>query len=284
MFPKPRRRSIDSSDSDLSYNVRMKDKKEYETNRDTMVQFPSSHGSPAMPQFPSGPDMPQFPSGSGSPGIHLPFGPGSPQFPSDHAPTMPQFPSDHSPAMPQFPPSHAIDQKSPSGTLSSPPPYAAAIAPPPSGFRLPLSTTGDFPDSQTLGPPPCYDADGSPIYIGSALMGNSVHPCKIGRHLQPYVAVPYGGAEYGHHGRYDLLPFKPDQMEFVPTSNGWIPRGRRPIEGGYEDHGEKLYHAAAFINGVRVPGKTAEHLGACNVAFGGAEHVIQSNYDILCWR
>jgi hypothetical protein len=114
-------------------------------------------------------------------------------------------------------------------------------------------------------------------------MGNSVHPCKIGKHLQPYVSVPYGGVEHGHRGRYDLLPYMPDQMEFVPTSNGRIPYGRRPIEGGYEDHGARLYHAVALINGIRVPGKTGEHLGACNVSFGGAEHVIR-NYEILCWR
>jgi len=207
-----------------------------------------------------------------------------PQSPFDQAPAMPQFPSDHAPAMPQFPPGHAIDQKSPGGGLSSPPPYASVAAPPPSGFRIPLTATGAFPDPQTLGQPPCYDVDGSPIYIGSALMGNSVHPCKIGKQLQPYVSVPYGGGEHGHHGRYDLLLYRPDQMEFVLTSYGRIPPGRRTIDGGYEDHGAKLYHAAAFINGVRVPGKTAEHLGACNVAFGGTEHIIQTNYDILCWR
>jgi len=266
MFPQPRRRSIDLSDPDL-------DRRYQECG-------------PAAPHFPSGPDTPQFP---GSSAIHskFPSGPGSPtmpQSPFDQAPAMPQFPSDHAPAMPQFPPGHAIDQKSPGGGLSSPPPYASVAAPPPSGFRIPLTATGAFPDPQTLGQPPCYDVDGSPIYIGSALMGNSVHPCKIGKHLQPYVSVPYGGGEHGHHGRYDLLLYRPDQMEFVLTSYGRIPPGRRPIDGGYEDHGAKLYHAAAFINGVRVPGKTAEHLGACNVAFGGTEHIIQTNYDILCWR
>ena len=213
----PRRRSIDSSDSE-------------ETR--AAVHFPS----PQLPSGPGSPPMPQFPSSTAS----------------------------DAPSMPQFPPSHGVDQKSNftqhTSGFGSPPPYAAAPPPPPSGFRLALTATGAFPDPQTLGQPPCYDIDGSPIYIGSALMGNSVHPCKIGRHLQPCVAVPYGGAEHGHHGRYDLLPYKPDQMEFVLTSNGRIPPGRRPIEGGYEDHGAKLFHAVALINGVKVPGKAAEHL------------------------
>ncbi|KDR76217.1 hypothetical protein GALMADRAFT_247481 [Galerina marginata CBS 339.88] len=171
----------------------------------------------------------------------------------------------------------------------APPPYIGH-APvqsqtPPSGFRVPLSTTGPFPDPQQAGQPPCYDADGvSPIYVGSALFENSVHPCKIGRHLHPFVLVPYGGVEHGHNGRYDLLPFRPDQMEFVPTSHGRIPPGRRPVEGGYEDNGAKLQHAVAFVNGIRIPGKCGEHLQGCRVSFGGAELEIGDNYEILCWR
>jgi len=141
--------------------------------------------------------------------------------------------------------------------VSQPP----SFLPPPSGFRVPLTTTAPFPDPNQAGQPPCYDADGvSPVFIGSALLDRSVHPCKIGPHLQPYASVPYGGGEYGHHGRFDLLPFRPDQMEFVHTSHGLIPAGRRPIEGGYEEDGNKLYHAVAVVNGVRVPGKTGEHL------------------------
>ncbi|KAF8896366.1 hypothetical protein BD779DRAFT_1668169 [Infundibulicybe gibba] len=70
-------------------------------------------------------------------------------------------------------------------------------------------------------------------------------------------------------------------MEFVPTSHGVIPPGRRPIEGGYEETGAKLYHGVGTVNGVKVPGKTGEHLGGCVAVFGGIEHVLQENYDIL---
>jgi len=244
---------MDSCDSDSLREADTKDK-------GVIPQFPSSPGMP-QPLVPaSGFNMPLFPSGSG----------------------VPQFPTDCAPAMPNFPLSHEIDQKFIAGGVS-PPPYTSAQSPPPSGFRIPLTATDVFPDPQTLGQPPCYDSDGSPVYIGSALMGNSVHPCKIGKHLRPYVAVPYGGKEHGHHGRYDLLPYNPAQMEFVPTSHGKLPYGRRPIEGGYEDSGARLYHAVGLINGVRVPGKTGEHLGACNVSFGGAEQVIK-HYEILCWK
>jgi len=174
---------------------------------------------------------------------------------------------------------------SPAVGHSSPPPYQA---PPPSGFRIPLSTEAALrPDQQQhFGPPVCYDADGrSAVYVGSAIFPNAVHPCKIVPHLSPPCRVPYGGTEHEHHGRYDLLPFDPNLMEWVPTSDGRIPQGRRPVEGGYEQNGGKLYHALAVAPArVRVPGKAGEHLGGCNFAFGGSEHVARENYDILCWK
>lgn len=142
-----------------------------------------------------------------------------------------------------------------------PPPLPRAPSShPPSGYRVPLTTENAFPPPAQAGPAVAHDLDGSPIFIGSAIMDSSVHPCKIGPHLQPYVAVPYGGAEFGHHGRYDLLPFDGASMEWVPTSHGRIPPGRSPVEGGYEEGGEKLYHALGDVNGVKVPGKTGEHL------------------------
>ena len=72
--------------------------------------------------------------------------------------------------------------------------------------------------------------------------------------------MAYGGREVEHNGRYDLLPFDPNTMEWVPTSHGQVPPGRRPVEGGYEEDGAKLYHAIAVVHGVRVPGKAGPHL------------------------
>ncbi|KAL0565207.1 hypothetical protein V5O48_016823 [Marasmius crinis-equi] len=170
-------------------------------------------------------------------------------------PLMPEVHGSGFPQAPGFPQARGADhtgsshQQAPSGN-----------SPPSSGYRLPLATTSAFPPSQQTGSPPCQDADGSPVFIGSALLENSVHPCKIVPNLAPPCRVPYGGVEYEHHGRYDLLPLDFNTMEFVPTSHGQIPAGRRPIEGGYEDNGEKLYHAVGVVQGVRVPGKTGTHL------------------------
>ncbi|KAH9972043.1 hypothetical protein BGW80DRAFT_1206923 [Lactifluus volemus] len=115
------------------------------------------------------------------------------------------------------------------------------------------------------------DADShSPVFMGSAFMQSSVHPCKIGPHLEPPSAcrVPYGGHEYAHHGRYDLLPFMRDRMEFVPTSHGRIPLGRQPVKGGFECAGQRLYHAAAVVHGIKIPGKTGIHLAVAMSAMG----------------
>jgi len=170
------------------------------------------------------------------------------------------------------------------------PPAYTPPSKPPAGERIALTFPGPFPTDQA-GPPPCVDADGSPVYIGSALgsnnprdpLHNAVHPCKIAPHLSPPCRVPYGGGEHGHIGRYDLLPFNQQTMEWVPTSFGRIPN-RQPIEGGVETHGAKLYHALGKVGNVWVPGKTGVHLNGCNIAFGGGEHTITDHYHILCWR
>ncbi|TBU58028.1 hypothetical protein BD310DRAFT_928141 [Dichomitus squalens] len=162
----------------------------------------------------------------------------------------------------------------------APPPYAP---PPPSGFRVPLSDSQPFPQNRA-GPPVAFDADGrTPVYIGSAIFERAVHPCKIVSTFNPPARVAWGGGELEHRGRYDLLPFDPNTMEWVQASGGHVPPGRRPVEGGYEENGDKLYHAIGVVNGVKVPGKAGAHLRGANVPFGGQEHHVD-HYEILVWR
>jgi hypothetical protein len=170
-------------------------------------------------------------------------------------PTMPAFPDSNlhytsqPPPMPQ--PPRAV------GDAGGVPPLQKA---PPSGYRIPLDPNAQFPAPDLLGRPPATDFDGStPVFVGSAIFPDSVQPCKIIPSLHPPCRVSSGGTELEYHGRFDLLPVTPD-MEWVPTSRGQIPPGRRPIEGGYESSGGKLYHALGSIQGVYVPGKAGEHL------------------------
>jgi len=156
-------------------------------------------------------------------------------------------------------------------------------ATPSQGRRYQTDTQVEFPSTDITGPAPFRDWGGEGVWIGSAISAESVQPCKLAPHLQPVPRVPYGGIEHGHQGRYDLLPIT-DDHEWVPASHGRIPTGRRPVDGGYEKGGERLFHAVAVVQGVSVPGKTAPHLGQANVPFGGSEIGIQEGYWILCWR
>lgn len=153
------------------------------------------------------------------------------------------------------------DKEDPVYSPPPPPPYTAPRPPPPSGYRIALSASSPFPPTSYTKDPPCHDSDGrNPVFLGSAIFNNSVHPCKIGPMLVPPCRVPYGGSEAEHYGRYDLLPFDKETMEWVPTSLGRIPAHRRPVQGGYEESGAYLYHALATVRDTKVPGKTGEHL------------------------
>lgn len=167
------------------------------------------------------------------------------------------------------------------GNTGGVPPIQGA---PPSGYRIPLSPNEQFPASDRLGRPPATDFDGStPVFIGSAIFPDSVHPCRIVPSPQPLCRVLHNGSEVEHHGRYDLLPVTQD-MEWVPAKHGELPPGRRPIEGGYESNGKKLYHALGFIKGLYVPGKAGGHLQGAIIPFEGSEYHLAENYSVLCWK
>ncbi|QRV75509.1 hypothetical protein RhiJN_03524 [Ceratobasidium sp. AG-Ba] len=145
-----------------------------------------------------------------------------------------------------------------------------------SGHRIPCTTEEPLPEVVFETQTEFRDIGGQPVYVASALMGDSVHPCKCAPYLEPPCRVPYGGGEHEHRGRFDILPVT-NQMEWVPMQGGGVPQGRVPVEGGYEGE-NPLYHAYAEIQGVKVPGKTGRHLGGANVAFGGREMAFESYY------
>ncbi|KAK0502583.1 hypothetical protein EDD18DRAFT_1065412 [Armillaria luteobubalina] len=136
---------------------------------------------------------------------------------------------------------------------------------PTSGFRLPFHgpSHSDLPPLSLVGEP----ISNSPEYFicfGSAICDKSVHPVKIEynkRHLPSPCTVVLDSTVICHKGRYDLLQFHPDTMEFVRASEGRIPAGRRPVKGGYEEDGTPLYHGiATHHNGHKIPGETSPRL------------------------
>ncbi|KAG8832883.1 hypothetical protein FRC17_000453 [Serendipita sp. 399] len=128
------------------------------------------------------------------------------------------------------------------------------------GHRVPMEGPMTVQDASVIGPSLFPDKDGGRQYLGSAIYNGGVHPCKIVPNYPPPCHVPYGDKEIEHTGRYMLLPFDSDTMEWVFTSKGHIPEGRVPVEGGHEEGYGDLYHAAAYHDGVYVPGKTCPSL------------------------
>jgi hypothetical protein len=59
--------------------------------------------------------------------------------------------------------------------------------------------------------------------------------------------------------RYNILHIT-NEMEWVDAWDGVIPEGRIPVDGGYEETGERLYHAHDSVYPL-YPGKTAPHIG-----------------------
>ncbi|KZV73084.1 hypothetical protein PENSPDRAFT_575014 [Peniophora sp. CONT] len=134
---------------------------------------------------------------------------------------------------------------------------------------------------------PFIDLDGSPVFVGSALIDGAVHPCKItlsrlGEAGITPVRVPLGGRELVHHGVYEILSIDDETMEWVRARNGRLPFGRTPVEGGYNNSSRRLYYAATTIEGCTVPGKTWENDVGANFPWEGKEIVMRDNYDVLC--
>ncbi|KZV73088.1 hypothetical protein PENSPDRAFT_575012 [Peniophora sp. CONT] len=133
---------------------------------------------------------------------------------------------------------------------------------------------------------PFKDGDGSPVLVGSALIDGEVRPCKItlsrlGDTGFTPVRLAYRGKEIVHNGVYEVLKVDEDTMEWVDAKNGRSPRGRAPVEGGYDREGRRLYYAVTTIRGCKVPGETSEHDRGARFPWNGIEHSIECEYKIL---
>lgn len=96
------------------------------------------------------------------------------------------------------------------------------------------------------------------------------------------VRLGNGGVEWtGQVGDpFFIVRLDPRTMEWAYASDGRLPPGRRPVEAGFEYDGRPLYHAAALIDGKRVPGKVGTHLVGAGIPYGGVEHV-RNYYQVL---
>lgn len=142
---------------------------------------------------------------------------------------------------------------------------------------LPLLENGIAPNSNnelpmdSVGPPLLRDGSGHRIFLGSAMLvgeeTHSLHPCRIivSSNTSFSCYVPFNHRDGEHSGRWALLPFDPDQMEWVSASSGDIPAGKLPVDGGYEKDSEHsrqctLHFAQVSVEDKIFLGKTGPHL------------------------
>jgi len=126
---------------------------------------------------------------------------------------------------------------------------------------------------------------GQGCFVGSATRETSdgrrsVHPCLVDRWQDPCCLVPYEDGVLEHRGRYTILRIT-DDMEWVSASNGILPGGWVPVEGGYDERGRRLYHAADV--GLQFSGSTAPHLRGAHFVFWNSMPRFYKEYKILCW-
>jgi len=140
------------------------------------------------------------------------------------------------------------------------------------------ASSGWVPSNAVIGgydtgspPPPLY-------YCRAQLAGSDLEPGKI----RPGFAgclIPYGGVERVATKYQVLVSLSPAMpLTTVGASGGYVPPDS--IRGGTDDDGSALYLCTAAYGGGFHPGKLRSSFKACDVSYGGSEHLVAS-YTVL---
>jgi hypothetical protein len=163
-------------------------------------------------------------------------------------------------------------------------PKSSSLRGPRSGFRTRFVKNQAQPLG-TLDPKaPFVEKDGTtPTYVGSAYLDDgAVIPCKVVVQDKLRAFAPYHGEKAVED--FSILHVDLSRMEWIVTSNGEIPVGREPVEGGWEPDRPRLFHSYGDVGGVKVPGKTSTTAGYAKLAWVGGEEMRTSDYFILVWQ
>ena len=119
--------------------------------------------------------------------------------------------------------------------------------------------------------------DGSPLWVIRAWHNGDLIPGKLSvRHNS--ASIVYEGKEISVQN-IEVLCAKPEDLRWVPASNGNVPPGAVP--GGRTASGETLYVGRARYQLSVTPGKIHPSHNSCYIAFAGQE-VAHKMYDVLC--
>ncbi|TFK45348.1 hypothetical protein OE88DRAFT_1223907 [Heliocybe sulcata] len=162
-----------------------------------------------------------------------------------------------------------------------------------------LDTSSLQPGQKYLGPPVAYDADNNPVYLGVVELDGGMIPCKVNPALSPWPVRAPGPnwQERRPQGRFILLPFDPSTMEWLPSTHGRVPPGKKAVEAGYSaDRRTMYYHGLVNIDlgdgrRIQVPGVATSLLpsyggwqgptGGCMYVYGCGVRSTVDDYSIL---
>jgi hypothetical protein len=136
--------------------------------------------------------------------------------------------------------------------------------------ETPAMPIGTSPESGGFVPPDAIhagtDADGTPLYLCSAIYGGSSHPGKL--------HSSFGGCNISFEGVEHTV-----SSYFVPRVD-WLGIPNYDFPSGTDSNGAPLHVCRAYLNGNLYPGKTQKSWKTCNFGLNGKEEML-TNYEIL---
>jgi len=122
------------------------------------------------------------------------------------------------------------------------------------------------------------------LYVCRANHNGSTTPGKAGSHLHNGAVIGYGNKEVGV-GAYEVLVGDARSVRWVAVKGKLKINDldARPVDGGKDSDGTRLFIARASIQGATHPGKVGEGFRAAFIPWGGKEQEI-SSYEVLCYK
>ncbi|TFK44555.1 carbohydrate-binding module family 12 protein [Crucibulum laeve] len=122
------------------------------------------------------------------------------------------------------------------------------------------------------------------FYICRAFFDGGVQVGKASPTLDKGAAIGYKHEEI-KIGTYEILLGDMRALRWVPAKGklSVSELGHRPVEGGHESDGTRLYIAKAEHKGVQYPGKASEQLDGAYIPYKETEKRVKE-YEVLCYN
>jgi len=123
------------------------------------------------------------------------------------------------------------------------------------------------------------------LFISRTFIDGGLQPGKACTDFPKGAVVGYQKEEH-HVDTYEILLGEISRLRWERVSGRIHSDSLRPVEGGYENDGTKLFIIKAEFperSGVFHPGKTSAKLDGAYISYGGTEKNVRE-YEVLCYR